>query len=41
METEEAKKEVDLTAPNCPTCGQYMDKITAWVCKKCGELKKE
>lgn len=29
-----------LTAPNCPTCGQYMDKVEAWVCRKCGKLKK-
>lgn len=29
-----------LTAPNCPRCGQYMDLVEAWVCKRCGKLKK-
>ena len=28
-----------LTAPNCPKCGQYMDKIEAWVCVKCGKVE--
>jgi len=29
-----------ITTPNCPTCGEYMDKVDAWVCKKCGKLAK-
>ncbi len=29
-----------LTAPNCPECGRYMDKIKGWVCRRCGKLKK-
>lgn len=30
----------DITTPNCPSCGQYMDKTVAYVCRnKCGELK--
>ena len=34
--------EVDLhRASQCSECGQYMDKVTAWVCKNCGELKEE
>jgi len=28
-----------LKAPNCPECGQFMDKVEGWVCRKCGELK--
>jgi ribosomal protein L37AE/L43A len=27
-----------LKAPNCPECGQFMDKTKAWICKNCGEL---
>ena len=23
-------------APQCPKCGTYMDKISGWVCTKCG-----
>jgi len=33
------KTEQGLTAPNCPVCGEWMDKVDAWVCKKCGKLK--
>jgi len=29
-----------IKAAQCPTCGQFMDKTVAWVCKnKCGQLK--
>jgi ribosomal protein L32 len=25
-----------LKAPNCPKCGEWMDKITSWTCSNCG-----
>jgi predicted amidophosphoribosyltransferase len=31
------KKEDKLKAPNCPKCGQYMDKIEGWTCSTCGK----
>ena len=34
------KKTGKTTSPNCPNCGQFMDKIVAWVCPKCGKIKK-
>lgn len=34
------KKSGDVKSPNCPTCGEFMDKTVAWVCRKCGQLKK-
>lgn len=39
-EPEEPVTEGNVKAPNCPTCGEFMDKIEAWVCKKCGQLHK-
>jgi len=36
------EKEVGkLTAPPCPVCGRWMDKIESWICKKCGKLKEK
>ena len=34
------KKTGKNTAGRCPKCGRWMDKIIAWVCPKCGMLKK-
>jgi ribosomal protein S27AE len=30
-----------IKAPQCPECGTFMDKITAWVCSKCGKKTKK
>jgi len=40
LDPEEVNAVADVKAPNCPECGQFMDKVESWVCKKCGELKK-
>ena len=33
------KKRGKTTAPNCPNCGRYLDKVVGWVCRKCGQIK--
>ena len=34
-------KEEMYNVPTCPTCGQLMDKVTGWVCTKCGGKTKK
>ena len=29
-----------LKTSQCPACGTFMDKVTAWVCSKCGKKTK-
>jgi len=30
-----------LKVPSCPKCGQFMDKVDAWVCTKHGKKTKK
>jgi ribosomal protein L37AE/L43A len=34
-------KEGIYVCPNCPKCGQMMDKVIAWTCTKCGGKTKK